>query len=119
MSQTLINGPWEPAALVEAVEESGGLFEPVQTRTEDGGGTARLRGSLKVKAGKAVAAGGLLLTVRPNCCPKKQVQLEFGSTAQSEMLRALLKPNGELTMEAGEAKEGTGLRLDGNTWNLT
>jgi hypothetical protein len=113
-------GAWEAPVLAATVEEpAGSLFEPPGVRVEGGGASARLRGSIKVKAASAVLAGGLLLTIPAACRPKKQIGLTFGSTAQSEVLRALLKPNGELTIEAGELKEGVSIRLDDNTWNLT
>jgi hypothetical protein len=113
--QLEFESPWTPLVLVEALEYNTGGWEPA-VRLE--GSTVRLRGLLKVKAGKEVAAGGTLFTLAAPFRPAKVsgfVAIKLNGTA----VYLQVELNGEVKVAVASLPAAEQLWLDGLTFSVS
>lgn len=110
-------GAWVNLTLNEAVEQNTGTLT-VQGRTEGGGSVARLRGQLKVKAAKEVAANVSFLTLPSGLRPLGTItRIGLGGVSASTVSVYTIKATGEVSRSA-KTEAGQLLNLDDLSWSI-
>jgi hypothetical protein len=107
-------GAWVALSLSAALESNAGAYEPA-ARTE--AGLLRLRGLLKVKAGKEVAGGATMFTLPVGQRPAKAVGM-VATTVGGKIHYVQVATSGEAMLGVGSLAAAEELWLDGMTFNL-
>lgn len=116
VQERVLPGAWTALVLAEALEFNVAGYEPA-ARTEQGGTSTRLRGILKVKAGKELTAGTTACTLAASYRPSKTVIMVSTTTTPAVgyvQVSSAGVVSCDLTLKAGEQ-----LALDGITFSLT
>jgi hypothetical protein len=109
-------GEWLTLELVAALEFNASVAVPA-IRLEDYGTSARFRGLLKVKAGKALPAVAVLFTIPKAYRPAKICTIPTILLGAPSAIFIQVNPNGEVQVNAA-CPEGSQIFLDGLTYSL-
>jgi len=108
-------GPWENSV----VPAAGAIFSAAEGklwRLESGGKDVRLRGTLKMEAGKAVAAGASPMGLPAAAGPLIITKFSVYNETEGKTIVWEIKPNGEVKT-ATEIKENAVVILEGTTYS--
>lgn len=115
IAATSFSAEWVAVALQATVEESG-VGQTVRVRTELNGNSARLRGSVKIKAASERKENEEILTIPVGTRPPASIT--FPCIANGEFAKITITAAGVLSCSKTLTAAQT-LQLDQISWNLT
>ena len=110
-------GAWTEVTFGAKVQEKAGAMS-VRVRLEQGGATARLRGSVEVKAGETLEEANTAFTLPAGFRPSALVRLLTVNSATAANRITNVASTGIVTFSA-TATAGQSYNLDGQTFNIT